>query len=112
MCLIGDSGYSYIPENINQDQIYLVSEYLPQIGGVFLSPMLDKENSQILQMNTQGFMELTNTESMDHTMTKIQNHKIIIGLLRYRSPSNLNLFNLKFFFQFFFKLEKISISIF
>ena len=44
--------------------------------------MLDKENSQILQMNTQGFMELTNTESMDHTMTKIQNHKIIIGLLR------------------------------
>ena len=67
--------------------------------------MLDTENSQILLMNTQCFMELTNTESMDHTMTKIQNHKIIIGLLRYRSPSNLNLFNLKFFFQFFFKFQ-------
>ena len=60
---------------ITNDEIYLVSEYLPQIGGVFLSPMLDKENSQILQMNEHGFIELTNTENMEHTMTKIQNHK-------------------------------------
>ena len=82
VCLIGDSGYSYVPEKINQDQIYLISEFLPQIGGIFLSPMLDKENSQILQMNEHGFIELTNTENMEHTMTKIQNHKIIIGLLR------------------------------
>ena len=73
---------SYIPENVNQDQIYLVSEFLPQVGGIFLSPMLNKENSEILQTNSQGFMELTETENMEHTATKIQNHKIIIGLLR------------------------------
>ena len=49
MCLVADSGYSYVPENVGQDQVYLVSEYLPQQGGVYLSPMMDKENSQILQ---------------------------------------------------------------
>ena len=74
---------SYVPSNVNQDQIYLVSEFLPQQGGLFISPMMDKENSQILQRNQLGLLELVDSLELEHRQSKIQNHKIIIGMLRY-----------------------------
>ena len=43
---------------------------------------MDKENSQILQRNEHGFLELMDSEELEHRETKIQNHKIIIGILR------------------------------
>ena len=51
--------------------------------GVFITPMDYSDDEHIIQLNSDGFFELTSTEELEGVQCLRDNHRAFVGLLRY-----------------------------